>query len=152
MFKVESSVRQFFFGDLRPWVHYVPVSRERLESDLAEKVRWARANDAEAERIARRGRDFALRYVTHEAAWWYAAEVLAAFARRQVEPVQLDPRAQAFCCRDLRGVRDPRFDGLNLSTVCAARAPCGTRTKGGEAAKPSLYSLITSKQQHRRLR
>ena len=42
--------------DLLPWVHYIPVA-ENLD-DLVDKIRWARENTDECERIASRGKDF----------------------------------------------------------------------------------------------
>lgn len=95
-------MRQFYFEDLRPWVHYVPVSRDTLEEDLPNKVLWARANDVEAAAIAARGEAFARGILTHEAAWWYQAEVLREYASRQeAPPAAPDPRARLFCCEDL---------------------------------------------------
>jgi hypothetical protein len=57
--KVESQFgfRQWYYDDLRPWEHYVPVKSDM--SDLGDKLEWARSHDSEAEAIAMRGRQLA---------------------------------------------------------------------------------------------
>lgn len=58
--KVQSQFgyRQWYYDDLRPFEHYVPVKADL--SDLAEKWEWARTHPREAQAIAERGRDLAL--------------------------------------------------------------------------------------------
>ncbi|KAJ7593007.1 glycosyl transferase family 90-domain-containing protein [Mycena floridula] len=54
----KSTIFLEFFGDwLKPFEHYIPVLPDL--SDLVEKVKWARANEAEARRIQETGRLFA---------------------------------------------------------------------------------------------
>lgn len=55
--KVASPYEQWFYDQVRPWEHYVPV-REDL-SDLAERIDWCRAHDEEARWIAENGRTLA---------------------------------------------------------------------------------------------
>jgi hypothetical protein len=55
--KVVSSWRQWYYGDLRPWEHYVSVRNDL--SDLEEKVAWCMSNDGHAEEIAVNGRKYA---------------------------------------------------------------------------------------------
>jgi len=50
--------RQWYYDDLEPWVHYVPVKGDL--SDLRDKIGWSAANGDECEKIAARGRAFAL--------------------------------------------------------------------------------------------
>jgi hypothetical protein len=54
--KVESyrGLRQWFYGDLKPWHNYVPVAPDM--SDLVDKVRWLQRNDRFAQRIGENGR------------------------------------------------------------------------------------------------
>ena len=40
------------YSQLIPFVHYIPVSQQDLETDLPAKLAWARAHDAECARIA----------------------------------------------------------------------------------------------------
>jgi Glycosyl transferase family 90 len=50
--KVQSPFEQWFYRDIEPWKHYVPV-REDL-SDLEERFDWCRANSGEARLIGER--------------------------------------------------------------------------------------------------
>lgn len=53
-----AAYRQWYYGDIEPWVHYVPVSADL--SDLRERIAWCRANLAECRRIAAAGQEFAM--------------------------------------------------------------------------------------------
>jgi hypothetical protein len=55
--KVESSCRQWYYGDLRPWEHYIPIRADL--SDLEDKVLWCRDHDDDARNIAEAGKRFA---------------------------------------------------------------------------------------------
>lgn len=49
--------RQWYYDDLLPWTHFVPVEADM--SDLAEKIAWCRANDDACRAIAANARAFA---------------------------------------------------------------------------------------------
>jgi Glycosyl transferase family 90 len=51
--------RQWYYGDLHPWEHYVPVAPDM--TDLIEKIEWCRGHDGECAEIALRGQNFASR-------------------------------------------------------------------------------------------
>jgi hypothetical protein len=51
--------RQWYYGSLRPWQHFVPVEADL--SDLREKIDWCRMHDRQCAEIAAAGRDFAVR-------------------------------------------------------------------------------------------
>ncbi|KOC67192.1 KDEL motif-containing protein 1 [Habropoda laboriosa] len=55
--KQESKYYEFFYNDLVPGKHYVPVKNDL--SDLVEKIIWAKENDKEALQIAKSARQFA---------------------------------------------------------------------------------------------
>lgn len=57
IFKPQSKYYEYFYRDLQPNTHYIPVQTDL--SDLIERIQWAKTNDAEAERIARNGQKFA---------------------------------------------------------------------------------------------
>ncbi|KAK7051795.1 CAP10 domain-containing protein [Favolaschia claudopus] len=63
---------EFFTPWLVPYEHFIPVRPDL--SDLAEKVRWARENDAEARRIQETGRVFADKVLTdaQNDCYWFA--------------------------------------------------------------------------------
>lgn len=52
-----SGFRQWYYDDLVPWTHFVPVEADM--SDLADKIRWCRDNDEACRTIAANGWDFA---------------------------------------------------------------------------------------------
>lgn len=58
--KVESAFgyRQWYYDDIRPFEHYVPVRADF--SDLKDKIAWIRAHDTEAGEIAENGQQFAI--------------------------------------------------------------------------------------------
>ncbi len=55
--KVQSTYRQWYYGDLRPWEHYLPIRADL--SDLEDKVLWCREHDDDARQIAEAGKRFA---------------------------------------------------------------------------------------------
>ena len=44
--KVESNYGQWFYGDIKPFEHYVPIKSDF--SDLIEKIEWLKSNDDKA--------------------------------------------------------------------------------------------------------
>ncbi|KAI8613687.1 lipopolysaccharide-modifying protein [Chytriomyces sp. MP71] len=50
----------WFLGQLKPWVHYIPVRVDL--ADLEEKLEWLQAHDEEAKRISKNARMFARGY------------------------------------------------------------------------------------------
>ncbi len=73
LLKVASPYEQWFYGDLRPWVHYVPVRADL--SDLEERIEWCLANDGGAAAIGRSGQSFALSH-TYARATEHACEAI----------------------------------------------------------------------------
>lgn len=59
VFKVESHYEQWYYKDLSPWVHYIPVMADL--SDILERYEWALDNDEACRCIAENGKDFATR-------------------------------------------------------------------------------------------
>jgi hypothetical protein len=50
--------RQWYYEDLRPWEHFIPVAADL--SDLVEKIAWCRRHPAECRAVARAGQSLAL--------------------------------------------------------------------------------------------
>jgi hypothetical protein len=50
--------RQWYYSNLKPWTHYVPVKANL--SDLHEQIDWCRTNTEECKRIAAMGQAFAM--------------------------------------------------------------------------------------------
>lgn len=84
--KQDSPFYEHFYTHLRPGTHFLPVRRDL--SDLLEKVRWAKANDAEARRIAQAGQTLARELLQPSRLYCYYLEVLLTYARRQTEAPQ----------------------------------------------------------------
>ncbi|KAA0186235.1 hypothetical protein HAZT_HAZT008658 [Hyalella azteca] len=49
---------EFFYPQMKPWIHYVPVPAGAPVSELRNLLDFVRNNDLEAQEIAERGRDF----------------------------------------------------------------------------------------------
>ncbi len=62
LFKPHSKWVQWYFSDLIPYVHYIPVESDL--SDLMEKMKWALENDDDAKQIAKNCRAFAIEHLT----------------------------------------------------------------------------------------
>lgn len=63
--KVTSPYEQWFYRDVEPWTHFVPVAEDL--ADLDEKIAWCRDNPDAAETIARAGQAFALNFTYDDA-------------------------------------------------------------------------------------
>ena len=88
-FKQDSPNIQYFFHELEPWVHYIPVSNDL--SDLLDRIRWAKEHDRAAQKIAENGRNFALTHLMPEHILAYCREVLVRYAALQKFQPTLDP-------------------------------------------------------------
>lgn len=61
---VDRDYVQYFYTDLEPYVHYVPVKQDL--SDFIEKVKWLRNNEEKCKEIAVNAQKFALERFTYE--------------------------------------------------------------------------------------
>lgn len=57
VFKPESKYFEYFYMDLQPNIHYIPIKNDI--TDLLDKIKWAIENDSRAKEIARRSQEFA---------------------------------------------------------------------------------------------
>ncbi|XP_046604805.1 protein O-glucosyltransferase 2-like isoform X1 [Neodiprion virginianus] len=57
VFKQESKYYEFFYKQLRPYEHYIPIKKDL--TDLVEKIRWAKQHDNIAYKVSRNGQLFA---------------------------------------------------------------------------------------------
>ncbi|MEW9835756.1 glycosyl transferase family 90 [Mesorhizobium marinum] len=71
---IDRPYQDFYFGDLEPFRHYVPVSR--YSSNLAEQVDWLRSNPAREKEIVGEAREFARARLTRRAAVEHWARLL----------------------------------------------------------------------------
>lgn len=81
--KQDSHYYEFFYSHLKAGAHYVPVKRNL--SDLLEKIKWAKENDAEAQRMARAGQTVARELLQPSRLYCYYHRVLQVYSERQTE-------------------------------------------------------------------
>ncbi|XP_066501945.1 protein O-glucosyltransferase 3 [Hoplias malabaricus] len=87
--KQDSPYYEHFYTHLRPGEHYLPV--KRTLSDLIQKIKWAKENDAEAESIAKAGQAVAREVLQPHRLYCYYNTVLQAYAARQVGNPSVHP-------------------------------------------------------------
>lgn len=80
-FKQASEDIQYFYDDLIPWKHFVPVRNDL--SDIREKILWANTHDLESREIAENARKFALTHLMPEHIQLYCFKVLCKYASLQ---------------------------------------------------------------------
>lgn len=90
VFHVGDEWQEFFYGSLRPWVHYVPVSRSASIDDLREMLQFFRQHDALAEQIAHRGFEHISQHLRMADVHCYWRKLLKRYAKRLKYTVTLD--------------------------------------------------------------
>ncbi len=84
----KSKNEMWFFRELVPYVHYVPVENDM--SDLIEKVLWARENDDKAKEIAMNAKQFDQTHLMPEHILLYCYHILRKYASLQKFQPTLD--------------------------------------------------------------
>uniref|UniRef100_A0A8C1DRN5 Protein O-glucosyltransferase 1 n=1 Tax=Cyprinus carpio carpio TaxID=630221 RepID=A0A8C1DRN5_CYPCA len=79
VFHVGEDWLEFFYPQLKPWVHYIPVKQDL--SDLRELLQFVKENDAVAEEIAVRGQNFILNHLRMEDVSCYWERLLTDFSK-----------------------------------------------------------------------
>jgi hypothetical protein len=80
-FKQESPAVQWYYADLKPYVHYIPLQNDL--SDLVEKLQWAKDHDREALQISRQAQEFAKEHLSRESVLQYVYLLLKEYAALQ---------------------------------------------------------------------
>ena len=62
MFHVGDEWLEFFYSELKPWVHYIPVNQNLKE--VKDLIEFAIENDKIVNDISKRGRDFIFEHLT----------------------------------------------------------------------------------------
>jgi hypothetical protein len=81
VFKQSSEDVMWFYPELIPWKHFVPVYTDLR--DIKEKISWAKTHDAEARQIAQNGREFALTHLMPEHILLYCYKTIFRYAALQ---------------------------------------------------------------------
>ena len=122
VFKVESEYYQYFHADLRPWVHYIPISKKNTVRDIAEKVLWAREHDTECFKMVQRTKAWAKSFLSHEQAAWYQREVMLQLSSRyDFSPSTTD--MWIVCCADFDKATHLKLWGTD-GYSCVDVQPC----------------------------
>lgn len=79
VFKVEDRFEEFFYKDLKPFVHYIPVKNDL--SDLVEKYEWAENNYTAALEIAKNAQEYAIQFLNFENAIQYLEKLIVKIGR-----------------------------------------------------------------------
>ncbi|KAJ6662738.1 hypothetical protein lerEdw1_011378 [Lerista edwardsae] len=79
VFHVGEDWQEFFYSQLKPWVHYVPVKSDL--SDVRELLQFVRENDDVAQAIARRGHHFITDYLRMEDVSCYWGRLLTEYSK-----------------------------------------------------------------------
>ncbi|XP_075998636.1 protein O-glucosyltransferase 3 [Genypterus blacodes] len=79
--KQDSPYYEYFYSHMKAGIHYSPVKRNL--SDLIQKIKWAKENDAEAQKIARAGQAMARELLQPSRLYCYYYKVLQMYSERQ---------------------------------------------------------------------
>lgn len=85
--KQDSQYYEYFYSHLKAGTHYISVKRNL--SDLLEKIKWAKENDAEVQKIAAAGQTLARELLQPSRLYCYYYRVLQMYSERQTgQPTQ----------------------------------------------------------------
>ncbi|KFP76400.1 Protein O-glucosyltransferase 1, partial [Apaloderma vittatum] len=79
VFHVGEEWLEFFYPQLKPWVHYIPVRSDL--SDVRELFQFVKENDAVAQEIAERGRQFITEHLQMEDVSCYWEHLLSEYSQ-----------------------------------------------------------------------
>ncbi|XP_072240131.1 protein O-glucosyltransferase 1 [Leuresthes tenuis] len=79
VFHVGDEWQEFFYPQLKPWVHYIPVKQDL--SDVRELLQFVKENDAVAQQIATRGKEFILEHLRMDDISCYWERLLTQFSQ-----------------------------------------------------------------------
>lgn len=87
VFKQESMYYEFFYNDVKPWIHYVPFKQDL--SDLVDQIQWAIQHEDEAQKIVQRARQYAKNNLLPQHIFCYHAVLFNEWSKRTVSPVRV---------------------------------------------------------------
>eukprot|EP01006_Ploeotia_vitrea_P061104 TRINITY_DN77250_c0_g1_i1.p1 TRINITY_DN77250_c0_g1~~TRINITY_DN77250_c0_g1_i1.p1 ORF type:complete len:655 (+),score=57.28 TRINITY_DN77250_c0_g1_i1:42-2006(+) len=102
VFKVENNMYQFFYQELKPYVHFIPIRRDRIIEELPKKIMWAKNNDTWAHMISDTSTRYMQRHVTDQHANWYQHAAMTIYARHMTYKISKPGNGfKRFCCSQL---------------------------------------------------
>lgn len=90
VFHVGDEWQEFFYGALKPWVHYVPLTSYPSEAELEEIVRFFSEHDDLAQQIAERGHRHIWEHLKMKDVHCYWRKLLRKYAKLLKFEVKLD--------------------------------------------------------------
>ncbi|XP_033228056.1 protein O-glucosyltransferase 2-like [Belonocnema kinseyi] len=92
VFKQDSQYYEFFYKQLTPGEHYIPIKSDL--SDLVEKIKWAQENDDTAHKISRTGRQFARDNLMPKDVLCYHVALFEEWSKRLTNKIEVLPEME----------------------------------------------------------
>ncbi|XP_072765548.1 O-glucosyltransferase rumi homolog isoform X2 [Anoplolepis gracilipes] len=94
IFHVGDEWTEFYYYAMKPWIHYIPVSKNADQKELEDLIEFSRNNDNIAKKIAYRGRDFIWNNLRISDVIYFWKQLLKSYGRREKgKTVQLTTHA-----------------------------------------------------------
>ena len=100
VFHVGDEWSEFFYPQLKPWVHYIPVKKDPPQGELEHLIRFAIENDKVARDIADRGRQFILDNLRMKDVSCFWRKLLVSYAKLLTYNVEKRPEMVEVPWRD----------------------------------------------------
>ncbi|GFR43854.1 hypothetical protein Agub_g4980 [Astrephomene gubernaculifera] len=89
--KAEGLTYGFYYPALEPYKHYVPIMQKH-KNDILDMIEWAKTHDAEAQRIAKAARRFAMRHLNRQARLCYIFRLITELSKQMKYEVSCSRR------------------------------------------------------------
>ena len=111
--KVDSKWKEYYYDELKPWVHYVPVKEDL--SNLIDVIEWCKKNDDVCKHIADNAFMFATTYLTKEKVYEYMANLLYSYQSGNIDEYKKEETPMFSCISkdkfDIPKIKiQPKFD------------------------------------------
>uniref|UniRef100_A0A670HL34 Protein O-glucosyltransferase 1 n=1 Tax=Podarcis muralis TaxID=64176 RepID=A0A670HL34_PODMU len=100
VFHVGEDWLEFFYPQLKPWVHYIPVKSDL--SDVRELLQFVRENDEVAQEISKRGRQFIMDHLRMEDISCYWERLLTEYSKTLTYKVKRKSHYSEISSRNLK--------------------------------------------------
>lgn len=92
VFHVGDEWQEFFYESMKPWVHYVPVSKEPSLNELKHLLEFFQNHDDLAREIADRGHNYIWEHLKMKDIHCYWRKLLRKYAKLLKFDIKLDPK------------------------------------------------------------
>lgn len=87
VFKQNSKYYEHFYKDLEPGIHYIPIKEDI--SDLIDYLKWAKQNDLEAEKVAKKAKEFVNQNLLPKNIFCYYVQLFNEYKKKLVSEVEI---------------------------------------------------------------